>query len=238
MGLKNLIKKNLEKMNYDLRDGERYWKTSAGNMVVLKELKTLLPTYCKGKILDAGAGHLLYKEFLTKYSSDYESMDFAQTHPNLSYVADIQDMKGIPSERYDFVFSRNVLEHVPYPSKALGEIHRVLKKGGHAIVTVPYLGYLHNEPHDYWRFTKHALKKISEDNNLEVVLIKETGGLMAFKAYIFQTIFMGVTYSIPVIGTICLYINFLIQKLFLVLDKVIGMKKLFPLDYILVVRKN
>lgn len=236
--IKKLIKENIKKMNYELRDNQNYWRTSAGNMIFLKELNKLLPEYCNGKILDAGAGHLLYKKMLTQYSPDYESMDFEQTHPDLTYVADIQDMKNIDSDRFDFVFSRNVLEHVPNPSKAMGEISRVLKPGGYAIIEVPHLGYLHNEPHDYWRFTKYALKYISEENNFEVINIKEIGGLIAFNGYIFQTIFMGLTYGIPIINKITFWFNFFIQKVVIFFDKFFGLKKIFPLNYLVLLKKR
>lgn len=238
MNLKIKIKKNLEKMNYDLRNNEKYWKISAGGMTLLKELKSFLPSYCKGKILDAGAGHLLYKSLLTKYSKDYESMDFQKTHPDLTYVTDIQNMSDVNNDRYNFVFSRNVFEHIPYPAKAFSEIWRVLKTGGYAIITVPHLGYLHNEPYDFWRFTKYSLRKLSTDNNFEIIDIKEMGGFIVFQSYIFQTIFMGLTYNIPIIGKIAFWINFLIQKLALVLDKVAGMKKVLPADYLLIIKKK
>ncbi|MFA5024714.1 MAG: hypothetical protein WC523_07250, partial [Patescibacteria group bacterium] len=103
MNLKTVIKNNLEKMNYDLRDNGMYWRIFAGGMILLRELKLLLPIYCKGKILDAGAGRLLYKGILMKYSSDYESMDFQQTNSELTYVADIQNMPIIRSNKYDFI---------------------------------------------------------------------------------------------------------------------------------------
>lgn len=50
MKIKELIKTNLKKMNYDLRKGERYWKTSSGSMILLKELKKIIPKY-SGKIV-------------------------------------------------------------------------------------------------------------------------------------------------------------------------------------------
>jgi|GEM_PF-1626036 len=238
MSLSFIIKKNIEKMNYDLRDNRKYWKTSAGNIIFLAYLNKLLPLYCKGKILDAGAGHLLYKNILTKYSNDYESMDFNQTHHALTYIADIQNMNIIKSNRYDFVFSRNVLEHVINPSKGISEIARVLKNGGHAIITVPHLGYLHNEPYDYWRFTKYSLEKIAKEKNLEVVSIIEIGGFMSFCGYIFQTIFLGLTYKIIIANKICFWINFIIQKIIVFFDKFFGFKKFLPLNYIIIVKKN
>lgn len=233
-----LIKRNLKKMNYELRKSNLYWKTSLGNMLLLKRLNKLLPLYCRGKVLDAGAGHLLYRNILNKYPIEYESMDFEKTDPELSYVADIQKMPKIKSNRYDFVFSRNVLEHVLKPENAIKEINRVLKKGGYALITVPHLAYLHNEPHDYWRFTKYSLRNLAESNSFEIINLEEIGGLIAFKAYIFETIFLGITYGIPLINKICFWTNYLIQKIFGVFDRAFGMKRLFPLNYLIIVRKK
>jgi len=41
---------------------------------------------------------------------------------------------GLPDNRFDFVFSRLVLEHLPDPAGAAAEIYRVLKPGGKAVL--------------------------------------------------------------------------------------------------------
>lgn len=41
--------------------------------------------------------------------------------------------------RFDLVITEDVLEHVRRPRKALQEIHRVLKRGGYHVFTVPFL---------------------------------------------------------------------------------------------------
>ncbi len=200
-------------------------------------LKKIIPKYSGKIVLDAGAGHLLYKDLLKPYFNHYESMDFEKTSDNLTYITDIQNMKIIKSGKYDLIFCRNVLEHVPHPEKALKEMNRVLKKEKYIVITVPHLGYLHNEPHDYWRFTKYSLKTLLGENNFEIIEIKEIGGFFSFLGYVFQTIFMGLTYGIPVINKAAFWINYLVQRVILVIDKMIGMKKLFPLDYLVVGRK-
>lgn len=56
------------------------------------------------------------------------------------------DMLDIPFEdrSFDVVIANHVLEHVADDLKALTEIHRVLKRGGYAILQTPYSSKLHN----------------------------------------------------------------------------------------------
>jgi len=60
-------------------------------------------------------------------------------HPNVAecHIASVEEMPGAFSARYDVVFANYVFEHVAHPSAAATEIHRVLKPGGRAVITVP-----------------------------------------------------------------------------------------------------
>ena len=50
---------------------------------------------------------------------------------------DAQFMAGVADETYDFVHSSHCLEHMNNPREALGNWLRILKPGGHLVVTVP-----------------------------------------------------------------------------------------------------
>mgnify|MGYP001056066047 CR=1 FL=1 len=66
-------------------------------------------------------------------------------YPSSSNVQRV-DMLNIPygDESFDLVIANHVLEHVDDDLKALAEIHRVLKPGGHAILQTPYSAKLHH----------------------------------------------------------------------------------------------
>ena len=50
---------------------------------------------------------------------------------------DAQFMAGVPDERYDFVHSSHCLEHLRDPAEGLRNWFRIVKPGGHLIVTIP-----------------------------------------------------------------------------------------------------
>ena len=77
-------------------------------------------------------------------------------------IADLCDRNEslIPAGHYDFVVCTEVLEHTLRPWDAINEIHRVLKKGGVLLLSVPFNFRIHGPLPDCWRFTEHGLRAI------------------------------------------------------------------------------
>jgi SAM-dependent methyltransferase len=69
-----------------------------------------------------------------------------------------------------------MLEHVRFPEKCVQEMFRVLKPGGHALVTAPQWNELHEEPHDYFRYTCYGLKDLFERNGFKTIEQDQRGG--------------------------------------------------------------
>jgi SAM-dependent methyltransferase len=80
---------------------------------------------------------------------------------------------------FDTVLCSYVLEHLEEPGRALAEAWRVLAPGGAAIYTVPHIWHLHEEPRDFYRFTKHGLAYLFEQAGFEVVEIHPLCGFPA-----------------------------------------------------------
>jgi SAM-dependent methyltransferase len=75
---------------------------------------------------------------------------------------DAQELGGLAADSFDFVHSSHCLEHMKVPMVALTNWLRILKPGGHLIVTVPdedlyELGRWpsHFNPDHKWTFTIH-----------------------------------------------------------------------------------
>jgi SAM-dependent methyltransferase len=193
-------------MQSELRDD--YWRTCAGD-ILLEDLTEKLNRYAHGRLLDAGAGDLLYRPIIEPHCETYESLDICD-NPDLDYRQDIQAM-DLPTNSFDTVFCRNVLEHVPRPDDALEEINRVLRDDGTAILSVPHLAYLHNEPHDYYRFTHHGIEHLAEQAGFRVVKWNSVGGLFSFLGYVFSTATLGLTYHRALLSRLALSLNFAVQ---------------------------
>jgi SAM-dependent methyltransferase len=79
------------------------------------------------------------------------------------YICDTVNMDIIPSKKYDFCLSSNVLEHIANPFKAISEWLRVLKDDGLLLLVVPKkeANFDHNRP-----ITSFEHLKNDYDNNV------------------------------------------------------------------------
>ncbi len=141
-----------------------------------------------GALLDIGCGKMPYRDHIMANSnlSAYVGLDIETA---LEYDARVKpdffwDGTKMPFEdnRFDCAMATEVLEHCPDPRAVLAESIRVLKPGGFLFCTIPFLWPLHEVPHDEFRYTPFALKRMLEEAGFENVVIKATGGWHAAMA--------------------------------------------------------
>lgn len=68
----------------------------------------------------------------------YQASDFDESLHRADLHLDLQDI-DLPDASLDTILSAHVLEHVPEPDRALAEVRRVLRPGGHLFLQVPLL---------------------------------------------------------------------------------------------------
>jgi 2-polyprenyl-3-methyl-5-hydroxy-6-metoxy-1,4-benzoquinol methylase len=88
-------------------------------------------------------------------------------------------------ESFELVLCTQVLEHVSRPSDVVTELHRVLKPGGIAFISVPAVFPIHGAPADNWRFMAGGLQLLLSPFE-EVRITAEAGTVAGF----FRTINM------------------------------------------------
>jgi SAM-dependent methyltransferase len=92
-----------------------------------------------------------------KFGPNWVSVDLYDTRDFIDYNYDINDLK-FDDESFDAAVCMSILEHVPYPQKAIAELHRVLKPEGYIWVQLPFSFPYHEDPHDYWRVSPDGLR--------------------------------------------------------------------------------
>jgi SAM-dependent methyltransferase len=124
-------------------------------------------------VLDVGCVHKPYADLFQGCS--YRGMDCTTAEATPDIVA---DAAGIPlkTATVDIVFSSQVIEHVPDPRALVGECRRVLKPDAFLILTGPFYRPLHEEPHDYFHFTKYGLEHLLRATDFSEWEIRPDGG--------------------------------------------------------------
>jgi SAM-dependent methyltransferase len=212
-----------------------YFSLSPAGLSLLKALQPVVKEFCRGRVLDAGAGRGVYKALLSSYAKDYVGMDVVATD-STDVLGDIQRLP-FSDGSFDTVFCSQVLEHVPEPALALAELGRVLKSGGYLILSVPHISWLHNEPHDYYRYTPHGLRFLLERASFGPAEIKAAGGLLALLGHIPSAVLVNLTFGRPLLHRILLAINSTWVRLTLFLDIRVEKQKVFALNYVCLTKK-
>ncbi len=85
----------------------------------------------------------------------YVGLDVAPGE-NVDLVADAHTMSRVLTEPFDFAYSISVFEHLLMPWVVAAELNAVLKTGGQAFIQSHAAWPLHEEPWDFFRFSKDA----------------------------------------------------------------------------------
>jgi len=134
--------------------------------------------HLSGTLLDFGCGTKPYKSFFGSVN-EYIGVDYKiEGREDKQKTVDVfYDGKTIPFEekRFDSILSTEVLEHVFNIDELLKEFNRVLKIGGKALITTPFMWEEHEMPYDFARYTTPALKSLYEKNGFQIIENAKSG---------------------------------------------------------------
>ncbi|MCZ6860781.1 MAG: class I SAM-dependent methyltransferase [Alphaproteobacteria bacterium] len=143
-----------------------------------QKLKQYAAIYLNGRLIDIGCGTKVYRNLLAPYVDEHLGLDHEETIHDKSNIDIFGSAYKIPvaDESFDSAVCTAVLEHLEEPEQALRECHRILKPGGVAIYSVPFIWHLHEEPRDFYRYSKYGLEYLFGKVGFEILDIQALSG--------------------------------------------------------------
>lgn len=143
--------------------------------------QTILATrpYVRGRLLDIGCGR---KPYVWVFDvRQYIGIEVLTTLSGSNVVDIYGDGLHLPfrNEVFDSILCTEVLEHVTMPADLFREAHRVLRHGGYFVLSAPLVWGLHEEPNDFFRYTKYGLRHLAQLAGFRVINIWPTCGVWA-----------------------------------------------------------
>lgn len=132
-----------------------------GNQI--KRDDVIKQTAAKGalNVLDLGCGDGRYRDLFVESGNRFIGLDISIDHrPEIQGVGYSLPFRD---EVFDYIICDGVLEHVYDPFRVVGEVYRVLKKGGEGYFYVPFFYKNHGAPYDFYRYTKSGFHYLLKD---------------------------------------------------------------------------
>jgi SAM-dependent methyltransferase len=136
--------------------------------------------HARGVLLDLGCGDRAFESLFADRVSRYIGVDLPDS-PYPRITPDIYaraEALPLRDGSVDTVLGLSMLTCLPEPARMLEEVHRVLEPGGTLILEFTQMVPLHDEPHDYFRFTRLGARWLLERAGFEVLEAIPVGGLM------------------------------------------------------------
>ena len=182
------------------------------------------------KVLNIGAGGEI-KNFIKTYFSNVFEIDIDKKR-NPDQVLDLCSDNFGNNLKYNpnLVCAFEVLEHTTNPQKAVYNIYNIMEKNSYFLASVPFIFHIHDEPCDYFRFTKYGLKFLFKD--FSQVKIYERNGWLETIFVLILRLEKESNLRSKILGKIFIVISFLITPLLLIIQKIFPSTKITTGYYI------
>lgn len=192
-----------------------------------------IPAGCR--VLDAGAGEGQYAHFFSQHRYTGVDLGIGDRQWNYSGLDCLADLGALPfrDAAFDAVLNIVTLEHVRDPRAVVRELARVMRPGARLLLAVPHEWEEHQQPHDYFRYTRHGLRLLLAEAGLEEISLDAAGGffrLLSRRLFNALQFFPGVLFPL---GAILFAPAALLMPLLDPLDRA----RNFTLGYVCVARK-
>jgi SAM-dependent methyltransferase len=158
------------------------WKFNwLANHKIIAALERARP-HARGVLLDVGCGARPFAWVLERVVERYLGTDLRSSRflgdrpPDVYARGEALPVRG---ESIDTVLGLSMLTYFSEPLELLREARRVLRPGGTLLLEFTQMAPLHDEPHDYFRFTRYGAAHLLERAGFEPVELIPIGGLWA-----------------------------------------------------------
>ncbi|MDH4203786.1 MAG: class I SAM-dependent methyltransferase [Phycisphaerae bacterium] len=192
--------------------------------------------YCYGRVVDLGCGKAPLYALYRDYSTEVTLVDWADTAHKancLDLECNLNNPLPFQDNAFETIVLSDVLEHIHSPALLWNEMYRILSPGGKILLNTPFYYWLHEIPHDYYRYTEFGLRYLAEQAKFRICELEAIGGFYEiitdlFAKKLVKTKIIGKPFA-AFIQTACLWLTSR------------GMKKKkttpFPFGYFMVVEK-
>lgn len=144
---------------------------------LMNVLSVYRPDVKCNRVLDVGCGKQPLRAMLEKDGWKYKGLDIEQRGCAVDFLCSLDEPfpVNILDEPFDLVLCIEVLEHISNWKQAFSNLAKSTKAGGLLVITAPFIFQLHEEPHDYWRPTVHAIRKYADSAGFSLVDAKMLG---------------------------------------------------------------
>jgi len=153
--------------------------------LVARWYQRALAAHARGTMLELGGGAMPYYGLYrgrtgAVWCTDWPQSIHEQLHADL--FCDLNAGLPLADAVADTALLADVLEHIYRPQALLAEVFRVLRPGGALLLNTPFMYWVHEAPHDYFRYTPHAIERMARDAGFEVLQTDAVGGSLCVLA--------------------------------------------------------
>ncbi|HTR97809.1 MAG TPA: methyltransferase domain-containing protein [Candidatus Acidoferrales bacterium] len=159
-----------------------FWKFNwLANHKIVRALERVRD-HARGDLLDVGCGSKPFASLFAGRVRTYRGTDLSASRylgharPDAFATAGAQPFRDAS---FDTVLGLSMLTYLPEPIRMLREAHRVLRPGGVLLLEFTQMVPLHDEPWDFFRFTRYGAEHLLREAGFEPLEYVPIGGLWA-----------------------------------------------------------
>ena len=176
------------------------------------------------KVLNIGAGGEI-ETFLKSRFNFVKSIDIDEKRnpDQVIDVCNIDQMKNL-SFTPNLICMFEVLEHTEDPISAVNNVYKILDTNGYLLLSTPFIFHIHDEPYDFFRFTKYGLKNLF--SKYKEVEVKPRNGWFETILVLFVRLRMEKNIASRLVGNFFVLLYFVLSPITYILQKIIKSEKI------------